>query len=417
MNTSPAFLQPLAATERITVMDILRGAALLGILLMNIEAFAGPLDLSFTGIDPRWHGVDRWADALVYVLVQGKFFLLFSLLFGAGFAVMEQRAQVSGRGFTALYLRRSALLMVFGLCHALLVWSGDILLVYALLSFFLLPLRGLPLRWLPVLGVLSYSVAVGLSLCFALLVWLVSQTGSDALDSTATVRGAQQFIDAQREVGLHGTWLQACMQRLHDVSRLFGGILITGPEIFGMFLLGAWFARSGALAAPQRFDGLYRRLRWGALPLGLVLMLVSAAWHPYMAPGQFTTTTGLAYALAAVASLLMCLGYLAWIVQLRASLGWLAAPGRMALTHYLLQSLLCTWLFYGHGLGLFEQMPRAWQLVFAAALFAAQVAISHAWLARFRQGPMEWAWRAFTYLQWPPLRRTPLLREGGAPPS
>ena len=405
VTSAPPALQPLNTADRITVMDILRGAALFGILLMNIEAFTGPLDLSFTGVDPHWHGIDYLADALVYVLVQGKFFLLFSLLFGAGFAVMAQRAQGAGRDFTPIYLRRSVALLLIGACHALLVWSGDILLVYALLSFLLLGTRRWPVSMLPAMGALVYAFAVGLSLLFALLVWAAARGGSP-LDSAGSMRVAQEVIEAQRLADGQGSWAQANVQRLADLRHMVGGILITGPEIFGMFLIGAWFARSGALADPARFASLYARLRWIAMPVGVVLMLASAAWHPYLAPGEFTVRTGLSYAMAAVASLLMALGYLGWIVQARHALGWLAAPGRMALTHYLLQSLLCTWLFFGYGLGFFEQLPRAWQLVFSVALFALQVGISHLWLARFRYGPMEWLWRAMTYLRWPPLRRT-----------
>lgn len=405
MNTTAPRLQPLHATDRIVVMDILRGVALLGILLMNIEAFAGPLDLSFTGIDPRWHGLDYAADALVYVLVQGKFFLLFSLLFGAGFAVMAERADQAGRPFTALYVRRSIGLLIIGVCHAVLVWSGDILMLYAVLSLLLLACRGLPVAWLPVMGLLCFAASVLLSLVFALLVWVAATSGSSALDSATPMQMAQQAVEAQRAAYGSGSWREATGQRLEDIGRMLGGVLITGPEVFGMFLVGAWFARSGALARPETFRRMYARLRWIALPSGLVLMGISALWLPYMAPGRFTTTTGLAYALAAVASLLMSLGYLAWIVHLRRSLTALAAPGRMALTNYLLQSVVCTGIFYGYGLGFFEALPRVWQLPFALGLFALQAVLSQRWLAHFHFGPVEWVWRALTYLRWPPLRR------------
>ncbi|MGO4555618.1 DUF418 domain-containing protein, partial [Stenotrophomonas sp. 2YAF22] len=154
VNTASPSLQPVASGERIALLDILRGFALLGILLMNIEALSGPLDLAFTGIDAHWQGIDYWADAFVYVFVQGKFFTLFSLLFGAGFAVMAQRAEAAGRQFTPFYLRRSAGLLLIGLCHALLVWSGDILVLYALASLPLLACREAPRSWLPWMGLL-----------------------------------------------------------------------------------------------------------------------------------------------------------------------------------------------------------------------------------------------------------------------
>jgi uncharacterized protein len=398
-------LQPVAASDRIDVIDILRGVALLGILLMNMEALSGPLDLAFTGIDPHWQGLDYWADALVYVLVQGKFFTLFSLLFGAGFAIMAQRAEAARRDFTSFYLRRSAGLLLIGLCHALLVWSGDILVIYALVSLPLLACREAPQRWLPAMGVATYLCAALLMLLMGALLGLSAQVdGNDAALRSAIAQG-QQTIELQRQAYGHGSYAQAVAQRVSDVGTSLSGALIIGPEVLGMFLLGSWFARSGALADPTRFEHLYRRLRWIALPCGLVLMLASAAWVPYLAPGTFTASTGAAYALSSVASLLMCLGYLAWIVRWRDRLSGLAPMGRMALTQYILQSLVGTWLFYGYGLGAFETMPRSWQIPFALLLFAVQVLLSHVWLRYFRFGPLEWIWRAMTYGQWPPLRR------------
>ncbi len=403
--TLPPSLLPLPASERITVIDIVRGAALLGILLMNIEAFVGPLDGSFTGIDPHWQGMDYWADALVYVFVQGKFFLLFSLLFGAGFTVMAQRAQASGRAFVPLYLRRSLALLVFGLCHALLVWSGDILMIYAVLSLPLLLLRHLPVRLLPAAGVAAFALTIALVLLSSAMVWALGSMDGYAGQADAAHASALQALEAQRLAYGQGTWVQATLQRATDVVRSFGGLVIVGPEIVGMFLLGSWFARSGALAAPERFLGLYSLLRLVALPLGLLLMLCSVYVLPYLEPGRFSVSTGVAYALSAPASLLMCLGYLGWLVHARGHLQWLAAPGRMALTNYILQSLLCTWLFYGYGLGAFEEVPRAWQIPFAVALFALQVVASRWWLQRYRYGPLEWLWRSFTYLRLQPMAR------------
>jgi len=397
---SNATFQPIAPDERIATLDVLRGLALLGILLMNMEAFVGPLDLSTGGIDPHWQGVDRWADAFVYIFVQGKFFTLFSLLFGAGFAVMAQRAEVAGRDFTRFYLRRSLGLLGIGLVHALLLWSGDILVAYALLSFLLLAFREAPRAWLPVMGVLAYLAAVGLMLLLGALMLLVPDEVT-----AAQATHAQAAIEAQRQAYGHGTYGQAVLQRLRDFGASLGALLVVGPQVLGMFLIGSWFARSGAIAHPGAHQRLFTWLRRGALPLGLALMLVCTWYQPWLAPGRFDLRSAAAYGGTAVAGLLMCLGYLAWGVRWSHALRWLAPAGRMALSNYLAQSLVCTLLFYGYGLGWFEQMGRAWQLLFAVALFAAQVALSRAWLRHFRFGPMEWLWRAITYWRWPPLRR------------
>jgi uncharacterized protein len=396
-------LQPLAGGDRIEVIDILRGVALLGILLMNMEALSGPLDLAFTGIDPHWTGLDYGVDAAVYVLVQGKFFTLFSLLFGAGFAIMAQRAEAARRDFTPFYLRRSAGLLLIGLCHALLVWSGDILVIYALVSLPLLATREAPQRWLPAMGVLTYLCAAAMMLLLGAVVGLAAQAQGEGGSMASAIAQGQHTVELQRQAYGHGTFVQAVAQRASDLGTALSGALIIGPEVLGMFLLGSWFARSGALAEPKRFERLYRRLRLGALPVGLGLMLLSALWVPYLAPGTFTPTTGAAYALSSLASLLMCLGYLAWIVHWHRHLRVLAPMGRMALTQYILQSLVCTWLFYGYGLGAFETLPRAWQVPFALALFALQVLLSHLWLKHFRFGPLEWVWRAMTYGRWPAL--------------
>ena len=408
VNAASPSLQPVAAGDRIAVLDILRAVALIGILLMNMEAFSGPLDLSFTGIDPHWQGLDYAADALVYVLVQGKFFTLFSLLFGAGFSIMAQRAEAARRDFTPFYLRRSAALLLIGLCHALLVWSGDILMIYALMSLPLLACREAPTRWLPAMGVMVYLGAAVLMLLLGAMMGLAAQVEVGNAQLRDTLVQAQQVIEQQRQAYGHGSYAQAVLQRLHDLGAASTAIVVVGPEVLGMFLIGSWFGRSGALAHPERFERLYRRLRWIALPLGLALMLGSAAWVPYVAPGTFTPVSGAAFALSSIASLLMCLGYLAWTVHARQRLQWLAPMGQMALTHYIGQSLVCTLVFYGYGLGAFEQLPRAWQLAFALVLCALQLAISHAWLRVFRFGPLEWWWRAMTYGQWPPLRRRPV---------
>ena len=392
--------QPIPANERIATLDILRGMALLGILMMNMEAFSGPLDLSFTGIDPHWQGVDRWADGFVYIFVQGKFFTLFSLLFGAGFAVMAQRAEQAGRDFTRFYLRRSLALLGIGVLHAVLVWSGDILATYALLSFLLLAFREAPRSWLPVLGVVAYLGAATLMLLLGALISMMP-----AQDHAGQVASAMGDIAAQRQAYGHGTYLQAVLQRMSDFGNALGALLIVGPQVLGMFLIGVWFARSGAIAHPQQYPRLFARLRWVAWPAGLIVMLLSVSVLMEIAPGRFDLRTASAYALSAVAGLLMCLGYLAWGVRWSAYLQWLAPAGRMALSNYLGQSLVCTLVFYGYGLGWFEQMGRAWQLLFAVVLFLAQVVFSRWWLQRFRFGPAEWLWRAATYLQLPPMRR------------
>ncbi|WP_079726208.1 DUF418 domain-containing protein [Pseudoxanthomonas indica] len=407
-------LQPVAARERIESMDVLRGFALLGILLMNIEAFVGPMIPALTGLNPQLTGADRIADALIYIFVQGKFYTLFSLLFGMGFAVMSQRAEARQQPFAGIYLRRTLGLLVIGLIHTLLIWSGDILLTYALLAFVLLAFRGVSSKWLPWLAIGAYLLPMGFVTLFGVLGELASLSPQGAQEWNAQMATMASQMAAmeqgQRAAYGSGTYLQAVAQRAQDTGFMLSNIMMMGPLIFAMYLFGAWFVRSGAIAHPERFPRLYACLRWLALPIGLASMLASFVIHPTMEFDRMDMGTVFAFCASLLGSLLMAMGYLAWIVRALQSptwarpLHWLAPAGRMALTNYLLQSIVCTLIFYGYGLGYFEQLSRAWQVPFVLAVFAVQVLLSRWWLARFRFGPAEWLWRTVTYLRPQPMR-------------
>ena len=415
MTHSPA-LRPIAPAERIDVLDVLRGWALLGILLMNIEAFVGPLMAAITGLDPTLTGVDRIVDAAIYILVQGKFYPLFSLLFGMGFAVMMDRAEAAGRPFAAVYLRRTFALLAIGLVHMIVIWSGDILTVYALIALVLFALfRNVPTGQLP-WWALGFHALAWLFSAGPLLLGAMARlapgaaAGMDKVMQAESVK-MQAQIEAERLVLGSGSLLEALAHRAAEAPSMLFFLLFAGGQILGMFLLGMWFVRSGAIAEPARFPRLYAWLRWCALPIGLAMMLVSFWLMPTIDYMAVTFAGGFGTLLSLLAALLMCLGYLAWIqrglsTSLAPMLRVVAPAGRMALTNYLMQSLVCTFIFYGYGLGYFEQLPRVWQIPFVVAFFALQVLLSRWWLARFRYGPMEWLWRAATYLNWPPLRRT-----------
>lgn len=411
-------LAPVAAHERIEALDVVRGFALLGIFLMNIEGMVGPLNQSMTGLDPSLSGADRTVDALIYVLVQGKFYALFSLLFGMGFAVMMERAQAAGREFGPVYVRRSLALLGIGLAHLLLVWSGDILTSYALLSLLLMALfRRTPVKQLPWWGLALYLAPLLLVLGLGAMGSLMQLDPRAAAEfdrglAEQARHWAQMTADQTAAYG-HGSFADAVAQRARDGMQMLVHLVLTfGWLVLGLFVLGTWFMRSGAIARPQEFPRLYARLRWLALPLGLALTLASFVLMPTQDPARLDLTMGMATSMTLSGALLMALGYLAWIVRALQTgaarwLGLLAPAGRMALTHYLLQSLIATWVFYGYGLGYFQQLPRAWQPAFVLAVFAAQVAFSHWWLRRFRFGPIEWLWRGLTYGRLPALRLAP----------
>lgn len=415
MSGTQAGLAPVGARERVEVMDVLRGFALLGILLMNIEGFVGPLFESVTGVNPRFRGADRWMDAAIYVFVQGKFITLFSLLFGMGFAVMLERANATGASGTALYARRLLALLGIGLAHALLLWSGDILLTYTLLGFMLLLcFRRTPVTRLPKWGMALYVLPLLLTFAMAGFASLAQQDPQAAAEfqkgMAAQAQQMASLIEGERQAFGSGTYMEAVAQRATDTGAMLGFVVFFGPTLLGVFLFGAWFMRSGAVRDSAAHLSLFRRLRNLGFGIGLPLMLWSAWSHPTMSFSGITIGGAAAQVAAQVANLLLMLAYMsvivlamqqpAWAQRLR----WLAPAGRMALTNYLMQSLVCTLVFYGYGLGYFEQLPRAWQPLFVLVVFGLQVLLSHWWLARFRYGPMEWLWRWMTYGTRPALR-------------
>jgi len=413
MSAEP--IRPLAPGERALQLDVLRGFALLGIFLMNIEGMVGPLNDALTGLDPRLLGADRVVDAAIFLLVQGKFFTLFSLLFGAGFVMILQRAEARGGAGGWLYLRRLLVLLGIGLVHALAIWSGDILVMYALIGLVLLTLfRHTPTSRLPKWALVFYSVPVVFTGLMALLGLLMQ---ADPQAAAAFQRGLddgriamEEATEAQRLAYGSGSFAEASAQRLADLRMMFEWFIMFGPMVLGMFLIGAWFMRSGVLMQPERHLAFYRRLQRAGFLFGLPLVAGAFWLMPTFDFGRMDMTVALASAGQQYGSLLLCLAYLSTLVlalqapHWRQRLAWLAPAGRMALSNYLLQSLIAVGVFYGYGLGYFEQLPRAWQPVFVAAVFVAQVQASHWWLARFRFGPAEWLWRSLTYLRPQPMR-------------
>ena len=416
-NTSfqGSILAPVAASDRIQLLDILRGFALLGIFLMNIEFFSRSLLDVSTGIEPGLSGVDWLADAFVYAFVRGKFWTLFSLLFGMGFAVMLSRAQAAGRPFVGLYLRRTVGLLLIGLAHGLFLWSGDILFSYALSAFALLLLfRNTPATRLWKWGMALYSVMVLLMLVGAAGLAMVA--GDPQVAAAAAGPEAAAAITGMREMEVaaysSGTYAAANAFRLDYFLHHLGNNVFLVPMVLGMFLVGAWLVRSGAMADPARHRALFVRLaiRGGALGLAITAWSIAIAPDPAIDPAAPAAAPMVAMALHMAGSPLMALGYvglvvLAWQAGAR-WLGVLAPAGRMALTNYLLQSVVGTLLFYGYGLGLWGDVSRMGQTLIVLVVFALQVAASHWWLARFRFGPLEWLWRTFTYLRRPTMRRS-----------
>jgi uncharacterized protein len=402
-------LQP--TRQRLEHLDVLRGFALLGILLVNFEWFTRPLQAIVLGGPTDLGGLDAIAAQAVAVLAEGKFYPLFSMLFGAGFALMLERARERSAPFWGVYLRRLLVLFAFGLAHILLIWSGDILLVYSLSAFVMIVLfRNTPARRL-------WKWAIVFWLLPVLLMWLgaasIEATRVDAevhadvmAQFEADREAAVAAIDRAARIHAEGSFAENVAQRGRDLRFLMTVAPFWIPPFIGFFLLGRWLIATGKLSRPTENETWLRR--WRAV--GLLAGLPVAAAAVWLMHGQDMMVPSLRVAagmtLVSVASVFVPLGYLSWVTLGWRRLHFLAPAGRMALTNYLLQSLLWTWVFFGYGLGLWGEIPRAAQVPLALVFFAAQILFSRWWLERFRFGPAEWLWRSLTYWRLQPMRRS-----------
>ena len=377
---------------RIEWLDAVRGFALLGILLMNLEAFTGPYLQAMSGIDPALSGADRLADAFVYVFVQGKFWTLFSLLFGVGFALMQDGARRARADFTLIYSRRLMALAAFGLAHALLVWEGDILFAYAL--------AGAVLLWrIRADTVPRLSRIVGVYAAPLLLIALLGLLDAGPAEPDDLAKAVAHEAGVQGA----GSYAEVAAWRLQKFAQGLGGLVVLLPMAVAMFALGVRLHRQGFTQPPERSTGADALRALSFFAGGLTLTLSGIAIAPNVDPLRIDRESAAVGILNLLGAPLMCLGYffaLRWLwgrADGRRLLAGFAPAGRMALSNYIGQSLLCTLLFYGYGFGLFGQLPRLWQIPFALAVFAAQLAVSRWWLARFPMGPLELLWRRLTY--------------------
>jgi uncharacterized protein len=407
---APALTVPLrpagtaaAPEERIRLLDALRGFALFGILLANIIGWSWGW---YAAVAAERAGrpvpaVDQAAQFLHLLLIDGKFYTIFSLLFGIGFALQLARLEGRGADGLAIFRRRLLVLLAIGLIHLVLIWDGDILTLYALLGLTLpffrgwsdLMLLGLAaaLILLPIPGY-ALVAAAGIDLNLGL-----DDFGYRIFAQFGGVQGQEQELAWFRRDGwqAHIAWV------LSGWPFRIGGLIESWriPKVLGIMLIGLWVGRrlvDGRLLADRR---LLRRVALAGFAVGLPVNLAYAALGGL---DQDTFLAGFAATIAyAVGVVPLGLAYAASFVLLwdRAApvLGMLAAPGRMALTNYLMQSLFGIAIFYGIGLGLAARLPVTTVYAIAIAIFAVQILLSNLWLSHFRQGPMERLWRLGTY--------------------
>jgi uncharacterized protein len=409
-------MQPVQPDERVNTLDILRGFAIFGILLVNMAFFSSPFLDILTGAD-RWTGfADQSAKVAIRFVAEGKFYSLFSLLFGLGYFIQMSRADQRGAKFSRIVVRRLLMLLLIGQLHAHLLWSGDILTMYAVVGFFLLLFRRRRPKTLIIWAVVLLCLPPLAGGCVTGMFQLakLAPQGREAIAKALAeqTKSYERMADEAREDYSSGTYTEIGRTRRSELFIVYTIAPFSSlPSTLGMFLLGLYVGCKGVYRAPPETIPLIRRTLWWGLGLGILGNAgFAVAIHDIsmMIPSVRTFLGGVSIAVGAPA---MCLFYVCALTLLLQRDAWrgrllpLAAVGRMALTNYLLQSVVCTTLFYSYGFALFDKVGPALGLLLTFAIFVSQVPLSNWWLKHFHYGPAEWLWRSCTYLRVQPLRR------------
>lgn len=421
---------PTRESERSTTLDVARGIALLGIFMVNIEIFAAPIGTYIEGLgQSETSAVEVTLYALMATLFEFKSYPLFSILFGIGLAIMHRNSTRAGKPFLGTYVRRLGMLLVVGLAHVGLIWMGDILLHYAIVGGIAVWLAGRSSRFLLTLGtgVILFS-AVWVVVGGILLGGAPEAPAEDPIpapvfeDGWAGFRALTEGLSAGDVDGpADPTWMAAeraafgegpfgaaaAMRAVNYLGFTVFAFLMQGLvlHLIGLFFLGMGLLKAG-LFEPQRRRSL---IKLATVCLAIGLPLSAFVTWVRLADIDLAGLRPIAFGLTRIAGPLMAIGYLglaAVIAQHVRPLGRLLAnTGRLALTNYLMQSIIATALMYHWGLGWFDSTTRPGRIGIVLGVFAFQVVFSTLWLRAFTMGPLEAMLRGVTYLRLPSIRR------------
>jgi uncharacterized protein len=441
-DDAPEATVPVRLRERIVMLDVLRGVAVLGILLINIPGFA----IAWDGVpDNKWAGVDgpldKGAAILAMVFVEGSMRGLFSLLFGAGIILLTTRLEsrrppLPRRRAAAIYYRRTAWLIVFGLVHAyVLLWPGDILYFYGVNGLWLWFLRHLRAKWLLIIGLvllLGGPVRAAIEHLDRFEAHRTATLAQAAYDAGEIITDEQheaidewneqfQFDheahDAEVAAMRSGYW--TIMKRLapdNFMEHTIGFFMWAPWDIASVMLIGMALMKWGVLSG-ARSTNFYGKLLAIGYSVGLTVNIAEEVvreatnYDPLIEP-----FTWYSYDLGRLPLTLGHIGLVALLMRAGvagAAMRGLSAAGRMALTNYIAQTVICVLLFYGVGFALFDRLMYGELVLVVLAIWAAEITWSVLWLRRFRFGPLEWAWRSLTYWKRQPLSRAADLEADG----
>ena len=407
-------LAPVKANEREIFMDVLRGFAILGIFIANLNGFSWyreglPADSPY--LLPQ---ADRNMSFLHHLFIEGKFYSIFSLLFGWGIALQFKRAAASGINALPTVRRRLLFMLLLGAVH-LLIWPGDIVFFYGLLAFLLLPLRKFSNKVLLITGavlILSPILLYWLKMTWPVLNYpskLLIDTGIKVDGAIMNIKSEEEFLNVMKT----GNWLDQLKMNISGFFFRYQYLIFVSrvPKVLGMFLIGYVIGRSDFYKNIEP----HRKLVYTIIVAGLLIGLpanyfLAKQMQDHMRDyfelkmnGWYQT---IAYALGVVPLALAYVGIFMLFFQITTGkriMSLVAPAGKMAFSNYIIQSLIGNFVFLGAGLGYMWKVGPVYYTIFGVLVFIGQIIISSIWLRFFNYGPVEWLWRSATYKKWQPL--------------
>ena len=397
-------LNPVSRSDRIDFLDALRGFAVLGIFIANLPYFAGTAFLGEEELASMQSATwDAGVMAFQHIFVEAKFYSLFSLLFGVGFGLQQRRAMAKDQDFYSFFARRMWFLLLMGFIH-LIVWIGDILVLYALLGFLLLLFREMPPRKL--------LIWAGVFLAAPVLLDAVrySAGGNDVLATPFFAIGSRlneafknpdDLITQMKQPGL----VDFFQCNIAGMFFRFGDFIYTNRpfKVLGMFLVGLWIVKSGLIDEWQHRQPVLKRVLLLGLLIGVPANIGVFAISEHIDGYSLHLLNLVKSLLQSLGVVTLCLAYVAWmgLIWISSSTGGLlrnvVPVGRMSLSNYFLQTLIGICVFHGVGCGFVGSVGDIYLLFFGMGFFVLQSFLSAWWLKRFRFGPAEWLWRSLSY--------------------
>lgn len=379
-------------TSRFGALDLLRGLAVLGILFANIPSFGNPwYETQLAAIANTSTGLDAVVDAIRTTFVSGKFRSILAIVFGFGLYLQFEKRQKEGSGWPGGYVKRMLVLALLGLAHVVTLWMGDILFTYAITCLICMWFLYIPEKTLRILVAVGFGLVTLGAILFAVLMGLLESLIPDALSSMDKEFSAQ--IEVERKVFIGEGYLQQALFRIQSFFTEGVYIAFFGIALAPLFLFGALLAKAKILTNPELHLSTYRKLQWWALGVGIPMNLLGLLFLQQGTPLWLKMLVELA------GGPLVAVGVVISVVlnwnRLREGLvaKVFGKVGKVALSCYILQSLIATSIFYSWGGGLYEKLSQAQLVLVALAIDAVLVVLALLWSRTGKLGPIEWLFR------------------------